>query len=98
MAIVERGNVVLTIPEDAVQHYIEKGYNVTDGYGNILQRAVPREVGELQKLLVEKQAEIDSLKSELEELRNQIVVDKEEVDEEEVEKKRKRGRPKKVEE
>lgn len=48
MARVERGNVVLNVDDDAVQHYLNLGYNLTDNYGNVLQRSIPTNIGELQ--------------------------------------------------
>jgi hypothetical protein len=48
MARVERGNVVLNVEDDAVQHYLNLGYNLTDNHGNVLKRSIPTSLGELQ--------------------------------------------------
>ena len=48
MVRVERGNVVLKVKDDEVQHYLNLGYNVTDDTGKILQRSIPTSLGELQ--------------------------------------------------
>ena len=96
MTIVERGNVVLRIDDEDVQRYLDKGYNVTDGHGHILQRAMPQDVGELQQLVVKYEKEIAELKAKLAE---SVIAPKEKVTESVVETvKPKRGRPKKVEE
>ena len=68
MAIVERGNVVLEIADDAVDHYLSKGYSVTDGNGHILQRTQLLSVGELHQIIAEKDAEIEALKKQIQEL------------------------------
>lgn len=75
MAIVERGNVVLEVADDDVDRYINKGYSLTDGHGNVLRRAIPRDVGELQHLVVKYEAEIKELKKQLEEQTASVVVE-----------------------
>lgn len=65
MAIVERGNVVLEIADDDIQRYLNKGYSVTDGKGAILQRTTNMSIGELHKVLAEKDAEILQLKEQI---------------------------------
>lgn len=65
MAIVERSNVVLEIADDDIQRYLDKGYNVTDGKGTILQRTPNMSVGELHKVIAEKDAEILQLKEQI---------------------------------
>lgn len=68
MAIVERGNVVLRIADDDIQRYLDKGYSVTDGYGNVLKQAIPNDIGELQRLVIKQQSEIESLNAKIKEL------------------------------
>ena len=65
MALVERGNVVLEVEDDNVQKYIDKGFSVRDAEGNILQRALPSTVGELRKLVVAQQNEIEELQGKI---------------------------------
>lgn len=65
MALVERGNVVLEVEDDNVQKYIDKGFSVRDAEGNILQRALPNTVGELRKLVVAQQNEIEELQEKI---------------------------------
>lgn len=52
MVRVERGNVVLKVEEDEIQHYLNLGYNLTDDRGRILKRSVPTQIGELQSAFV----------------------------------------------
>lgn len=61
MARVERGNVVLNVDDDAVQHYLNLGYNLTDNYGNVLKRSIPTSLGELQAAYVEHTTKIAEL-------------------------------------
>lgn len=68
MAIVERGNVVLEIADDAVDHYLSKGYSVTDGNGNILQQTPILSVGELHRIIAKQKDEIEALKKQIQEL------------------------------
>lgn len=76
MAEVQRANVFLTIPDEDIDKYLAKGYNVVDERGRIIKQSVPTELGELQKAyseheaqLKQKDAEIASLKSEIQALK-----------------------------
>ena len=69
---VERGNVVLQVPEFDVQRFIDQGYNLTDGHGNILQASVPRDLGTLQKLYLEHTEKIRTLEDTIQKLKAQI--------------------------
>ena len=66
---VERGNVVLQVPEYDVQRFLDQGYNLIDDSGNIIQASVPRDLGTLQKLYVEQSQEIERLKEEIQKLK-----------------------------
>lgn len=68
MTRIERGNVVLRVQDYEVDRYLSMGYNVTDEEGNIIQKAVPTQLGELQKAYVENIALIESLKKQVAEL------------------------------
>ena len=68
---VERGNVVLRVPEDNVQRYIDQGYVLTDGEGNIVQQGIPRDIGLLQKAFVEHMQLIEKLQAEIKELKSE---------------------------
>lgn len=69
---VERGNVVLQVPEFDVQRFIDQGYNLIDGHGNIIQASVPRDLGTLQKLYMEHTEKIKTLEKTILELNDQI--------------------------
>lgn len=66
---VERGNVILRVPEDDVQRFVGQGYNVIDDAGNVIQATVPKDLGTLQKAYVEQVQEIKKLKAEIENLK-----------------------------
>lgn len=72
MARVERGNVVLHIPDDDAKRYVEMGYNLTDEAGNILEEALPKSVGVLQTAYVEYKRRIAELEKEVETLKAQL--------------------------
>ena len=61
MARVERGNVVLHIDDNDIQHYLNLGYNLTDESGNVLQRSIPTNLGELQSAFIANTARIAEL-------------------------------------
>lgn len=61
MARVERGNVVLNVEDDEVQHYLNLGYNLTDNHGNVIRRSIPTSLGELQAEYIRNTARIAEL-------------------------------------
>ena len=63
MARVQRGNVVLTVPDDEVQRYLQLGYNQTTPSGKVIQAAIPNDFATLQKLYVENTAKIEELEN-----------------------------------
>ena len=67
--MVRKANVVLTISQLDVERYMQKGFDVIDGNGNIMQSATPNDPNVLQKAFNEHVAEITSLKAEIERLR-----------------------------
>ena len=66
MPRMHRGNVVLTVKDHEVKHYLNLGYNLTSSSGSILQAAVPRDMGALQVQLAAEQAKTKRLTEELE--------------------------------
>lgn len=72
MATVEKGNVVLTVKDDETEHYLEMGYNVVDGSGNIIRECVPTDVVALRAAYIAHKKEIKALKNEIEALKAQI--------------------------
>lgn len=67
--IVQRANVVLQISPQQVDYYLNQGYNVIDEKGNVIQKSIPRNLGELQKAYIDHVAEIESLKEEIRKLK-----------------------------
>ena len=63
MVRIERGNVVLKVQEHEVQRYLKMGYNVTDDAGNVLQEAIPNDLGTLQRYYVEHKKKIEELEA-----------------------------------
>ena len=63
MVRIERGNVVLKVQEYEVQRYLKMGYNVTDDAGNVLQEAIPNDLGTLQKHYIEHKKKIEELET-----------------------------------
>lgn len=76
MARVERGNVVLTVKEHEIQHYLNLGYNLTDDAGNILKQAIPTNIGELQTAYLEHTKKIAELEDTVAKLTAQLSVKK----------------------
>jgi uncharacterized small protein (DUF1192 family) len=72
MARVERGNVVLTVKEHEVQHYLNLGYNLTDEAGNILRKSIPTNIGELQSAYLEHTKKIAELEDTIAKLTAQL--------------------------
>lgn len=72
MARVERGNVVLTVKEHEVQHYLNLGYNLTDEAGNILKKSIPTNIGELQTAYLEHTKKIAELEDTVAKLTAQL--------------------------
>lgn len=66
---VERGNVVLEVPEDVVQRYIDRGFNLIDKHGNVVKASIPNDVGSLQLAFVQHTKEIEQLKNEIAQLK-----------------------------
>lgn len=72
MARVQRGNVVLTVPEDEVQRYLQLGYDLTTPGGKILQAAIPNDFATLQKAYVDNQARIAELENTVAKLTSEL--------------------------
>lgn len=72
MTIVEKGNVVLEIKDSEVERYLDLGYNVTDGKGNIIKESIPTDLGSLRKAYMEHTEEIKALKAKIEQLQNPV--------------------------
>ncbi len=66
---VERANVALYVEDFEAQYYLSIGYNVTDDYGNIIQSAIPTNVGTLQRAYIDHIEKIKELEAEIEKLK-----------------------------
>lgn len=72
MVRVERGNVVLYVKEYEVPHYLSTGFSITDDNGNIIQAAVPNNVGTLQRIYIEQKQKIADLEAQIAELTKKL--------------------------
>ena len=72
MAIVQRANVLLTVPDTEVDKYIAKGYSVLDASGNVIKQHVPTELIQLQKAYSDHVEQIKQLTSEIARLKSQL--------------------------
>ena len=68
MLTVSRSNVVLNIADVELQHYLDKGYNLLDNSGHIIQEAVPKNLNELQKAFIDHTKRIQELEGLVDEL------------------------------
>ncbi len=69
---VQRANVVLQVSPQQVDYYMTQGYNVINEQGEVIKASVPRDLGTLQKAFVENQTEIESLKTEIADLKKKL--------------------------
>lgn len=76
MTRVERGNVVLRVEDDEVQHYLQLGYNVTDDNGKVITASIPNDVGTLQKFYLEHTTRITELENQVAELTQKLATKK----------------------
>lgn len=65
MPRVVRGNVVLYVRDDEIQHYLALGYNVTDSHGTVTCPSIPTDVGTLQKHYIESNQRVAVLENEV---------------------------------
>ena len=61
-----RGNKILKVSEDYVDRYLGQGYTITDMNGNLVKKGIPHDTTALTAEVEKQNAEIASLKSELE--------------------------------
>jgi hypothetical protein len=62
---VERGNVILRVPEYDVQRYIDQGYDLLDDSGKVIRASVPKDLGTLQLAYIQHEKKIAELEKEL---------------------------------
>ena len=62
MIKVQRGNVILNVKPEDKRYYLDKGYDIIDSDGTIIEKAIPRDIGSLRKLYLETKAELEKYK------------------------------------
>lgn len=70
---VQRANVILDVPEEWLDRYLDEGYSVIDAKGNIIRSAIPKDVGILQKAYLEHTQRIKELEEEIEQLKQKKI-------------------------
>lgn len=65
----KRANVLLTIKEEEVERYFKQGFDILDDKENLIKKAIPSDVGELQIAYVQHIGRIKELEAELNELK-----------------------------
>ena len=68
MKYVKRANVVLEVKDDSVPYYLNLGYDVIDNNGNVVQKAIPNDLGTLRKFYVEAKEKNEKLEARIAEL------------------------------
>ena len=88
MIYAESGNRVVEIHEEEIDKYVEQGYKVFDGNGNLVHDAIPKDIPNLTLAFKQHVAEINELKKRIAELENAktakkqtVVVDEPKVEE-----------------
>lgn len=71
MALVQKLNVVLTIDDDRVKEYLNKGYNVIDNSGRVIKEAMPNDLNQLKLLVAKYKKENEELLARVKELEAQ---------------------------
>lgn len=72
MAKVQKANILLTVPDDTVNSYLAKGYNLIDDGGAVIKSAIPTDIGVLQRAFTENQSTISNLKKEIADLKKKL--------------------------
>ena len=62
---VRRDGSYLTIPAEAVDRYIARGFDVVDENDNVVIKSLPNDIGALKSICIKQEAEINSLKEQL---------------------------------
>lgn len=69
---IERGNVILRVPKENVQRYIDQGYSLLDDNGNVIQEGIPRDIATLRKAYVDHTKKIEKLQEEIKSLKESL--------------------------
>lgn len=62
---VKRANIVLDISSEDKEYYMQQGYSVIDESGNIVEKALSSDVGQLQLEVTQLSAQLQNLKGEI---------------------------------
>lgn len=73
MIYAERGNRVKEIAEQDVQKYIEQGYTITNGVGQVIQNAIPTDMASLRLAYVQNATKIKELTDTINQLKAENV-------------------------
>lgn len=82
MVYAERGNSVYQIADTDIQRYLDLGYDITDGKGTVLKRAVPSDINVLKSAFITNGKRIEELENKIRQLNalvsnlNATIVDK----------------------
>lgn len=69
---VQRANVVYEVDSESVSYWLKKGFDVIDKSGKVLEKALPNDLGVLQKAYVENQKKIAELEAQVKELEAEL--------------------------
>ena len=74
MAKVEvgRANVVLTVEEDMVRYYLDRGYNLLDEKGGVAKEATPLNEADFRRAYIAQKEKIKSLEAEIDTLKKEL--------------------------
>lgn len=68
----ERGNRVKRISESEIQKYVEQGYKITNGYGEVVRESIPMDLATLRADYKKQLDEIKALKAQNEFLTTEL--------------------------
>ena len=68
MALVQKLNVVLTVNDELIDTYLNKGYNIIDENGRVIQEAMPDNPNQLKMMVAKYKKENEELKAKIAEL------------------------------
>ena len=68
MALVQKLNVVLTIDDELIDTYLNKGYNIIDESGRVIKEAMPDDPNQLKMMVAKYKKENEELKAKIAEL------------------------------
>lgn len=51
MALVKRNNCEITVPENRIEEYLQKGYSLIDPKGNVIRASMPQSIEDYKDLV-----------------------------------------------